>query len=111
VTGAVEYRVYFDTKKNTYWPARPGISKDGRAGFIPVDVPGGEAIRVPNRLVFGGVKGRHADAGDTFYLSFYPNGACDAGRVTLLDSADRRRKYVIETTGTRATLSLPETRR
>ena len=111
VTGAVEYRIYFDKKHNTYWPARPGVTKEGRRGYLPVDVPGGEAIRVPDRLVFKDVKGRKAGAKDTFYLSFYPSGACDAGKVTLLDSADHRRKYVIETDGARASITFPETPR
>lgn len=111
VTAGVEYRVYFDTKNNTYWPARPGVSEDGRTGFMPVDVPGGEPIRVPDRLVFGDITGRRAEGGSTYYLAFYPSGACDAGQVTLFDASDRRRKYVIETSGTRASIAFPETRR
>src|SRR6185436_3586966 len=100
VTGAVEYRVYFDKKHNSYWSARPGVTKDGRRGYLPVDVPGGESIRVPDRLKISDIKGRKAASGDAYYLAFYPSGACDAGKVTLLDELDRQRKYVIETDGT-----------
>ncbi len=108
VTEAVEYRVYFNTKENTYWPARPGVSKDGKRGYFPVDVGGGEAIRDPERIVFGTIKARRGEDSNTEYLAFYPTGISDAGSITLLDEADRSRKYVIETTGTLATIAFPD---
>lgn len=107
VTEAVEYRVYFNTKENTYWPARPGVSKEGKPGYFPVDVGGEDPIRDPERIVFGPIKARSGEA-NTEYLAFYPTGISDTGSITLLDEADRTRKYVIETTGTRATIAFPD---
>lgn len=108
VSEAVEYRVYFHTKDNTYWPARPGVSKEGEPGYYPVEVPGGDPIRRPDRIVFGAVKGRRGEEQNTEYLAFYPTGVSDAGSVTLIDAADRSRKFVIETTGTQATIAFPD---
>ena len=108
VSEGVEYRVYFDLKQNSYWPARPGITKEGERGFLPVDVPGGEAIRAPDRLVIDDVKGRRGESRNSVYLAFYPTGVGDVGRIKLYDGADRRRRFVIETNGTRASISFPD---
>lgn len=108
VTEAVEYRVYFDTKANTYWPARPGVSKDGKPGYYPVDVAGGDPIRRPDRIVFGDIKGRRGEQQNTEYLAFYPSGISDAGSITLIDAADRSRKFIIKTTGTQASIAFPD---
>jgi prepilin-type N-terminal cleavage/methylation domain-containing protein len=108
VTEAVEYRVYFDTKENTYWPARPGVSKDGKTGYFPVEMPGGDPIRRPERVVIDNVKGRRGQQKNTVYLAFYPTGISDLGTITLIDAADKTRKFVIETKGTQATIAFPD---
>ncbi len=106
VSEGVEHRVYFDLKKNTYWPARPGVTEEGERGFLPIEVPGGEAIRAPDRLVIADVKGRKGGAG-AVYLAFYPSGVGDAGTIKLVDAADRSRRFTIATNGTRASITFP----
>ena len=108
VSEGVEYRVYFNLKENTYWPARPGLSKDGEPGFVPVETPGEDPIRAPDRLVIADVKGRKGGPGGAVYLAFYPSGVGDAGEITLHDKADHQRRYQIETNGTRASLTFPK---
>ena len=110
VSEGVEYRVYFDLKKNAYWPARPGVTKDGEWAFLPVDVPGGEAIRLPDRLSIDEVRGRKGDSG-TKYLAFFPTGVGDAGEIKMHDEVDRTRRFTIETDGTRASITFPGERR
>lgn len=108
VTEAVEYRVYFNLKENTYWPARLGVSKEGKPGYYPVEVPGGDPIRRPDRIEFSGVQGRRGEQQNTEYLAFYPTGISDTGKITLVDAADKSRKFVIETTGTQAIIAFPD---
>jgi prepilin-type N-terminal cleavage/methylation domain-containing protein len=107
VSEGVECRVYFDLKKNAYWSARPGFTKDGEATYLPASLPGEEPVRAPDRLIIDDVRGRKGEAG-TKYLAFFPSGVGDAGTIKMHDHADHQRRYEIETSGTRATLKLPK---
>jgi len=108
VSEGVEYRVYFDLKANTYWPAHPGLTKDGELEFVPVATPGEDPIRNPDRLKLAEVKGRKGGPKGAIYLAFYPSGVGDEGRIKMYDEADHKRRFVIETSGTRATMTIPE---
>ena len=105
VTHVVEYRVYFNTKQNSYWVAHGPFV--GRDQYNTIENIEGEIVDVPDRLKITDVKGRRGSRGSD-YLAFYPNGATDVGEVRLTDARDRQRQYRIETTGTRVEFVQPE---
>ncbi len=105
VNHVIEYRVYFDTKKNSYWVAHAPF--ESKEDFNTVGTIEGEIVAVPDRLTISRVKGRDGSRGAD-YLAFYPNGATDVGEVVLADARDRNREYTIETTGTRVVFVQPE---
>jgi prepilin-type N-terminal cleavage/methylation domain-containing protein len=106
VTHAVEYRVYFDERENRYWAAYgPFTAKGEMNTATKID---GEIVTVPDRLRITDVRGRRGGASGTYYLAFYPHGACDVGYVTLTDERDRSRVYRLELTGSGVQMHTPE---
>lgn len=108
VTEAKEYRVYFAPKENRYWTAHATRNRAGEVYFEPVPLLQDAVVRLPDRLVITKMKARPGEESGTGYLAFYPTGSSDIGAITLTDARDRNRAYVVETTGTRVHLTLPE---
>jgi len=111
VTGAVEHRVYFDTRKNVYWIAAARRDRTGRPIFVPLDGMADEPVRVTERLVFEDIDARRGEERDEYYLSFLPSGASDVGEITLVNAQDRAEQYVVRTTGLDVQVFYPEDRR
>jgi prepilin-type N-terminal cleavage/methylation domain-containing protein len=105
VTHAVEYRVYLDQRKNSYWVAHaPFVSKNEYGTIATMQ---GDVVVVPDRLKISKVSGRSAGGG-RYYLAFYPHGGTDVGELLLVDAFDSRSVYRIETTGTRVEFHQPD---
>ena len=108
VTEAVEYRVYFAPKENEYWIAHAVFSEEGEAGFEPLAGRSGEAIELPPIMEMKRPKARRGRETGTYYISFYPSGACDISSVVVGFSDASRGVYRFETTGTMVLLEAPE---
>lgn len=107
VTEAAEYRVYFEPAKNRYWTEHAVFSEDG-IGFEVLAGRSGDFFELPRGLEMEKPKARPGSDEGTYYLAFYPSGACDVASVTVAFAGDRLRRYTFATTGTTVEFEGPQ---
>jgi type II secretion system protein H len=89
VTDTREYRMALDPELNQYWLLRCGGIVERKKTFELMDERQGKAMLLPERLSMKSVKARKERQEKYYYISFYPNGACDRAEVTLQDEDGR----------------------
>lgn len=109
ITQAVEHRVYFEPEENRYWVARAIVSEEGGIEYAIVDSRDGRIIQLPRDLAMERPKARRGEESGTYYIAFYPSGACDIARLTVALADDSRSVYAFETTGTTIEFEAPQT--
>ena len=108
ITRAVEHRFYFAPEDNEYWIAREVVPEAGEPTFEALEGRAGEVVRLPQGLEMQKPSARRGRESGTYYVSFYPNGACDIATVNVALADDPRAEYAIETTGIMVLFGAPE---
>ncbi len=100
ITSSLEHRVYIDLKKNAYWLERFDKIDAGKKVFKPVLDRIAERRPLPSGLTFekDRLKALKDDTG-RYYLSFYPSGARDAGRVSMRIAGRQFTRYEVSMEG------------
>ncbi len=94
-----EYRFYLDPKERRYWAARhTGMGEDGKR-FTAVTDKWGLPVVLPTGMEVGRPKMRKDDETGAYYLTCYPNGACDIGSIAVQRAGRGGEKFEIETLG------------
>jgi hypothetical protein len=83
ITDSEEYRVYLSPETNEYWLMRLAQRKNNKKAFEPLEERQGERVTLPDRLRLDRVKARKDREMKLYFISFYPNGACDRAAVKL----------------------------
>lgn len=105
MTDAVEYRLYLDPDKRSYWLTRlTGFDQEGEKVFAQVTEDRKTPYRLPETLEITSIAARKSDGLGVYYISLYPHGACDAATIRFHDRS--RRKVSIETKGRAGQLSV-----
>jgi general secretion pathway protein H len=89
VTDTREYRLALDPELNQYWLLRCAGIVERKKTFELIDERQGKAMFLPERLSMKNVKARKEREERYYYISFYPNGACDRAEVTLQHTDER----------------------
>jgi type II secretion system protein H len=89
VTDTREYRLALDPELNQYWLLRCAGIVERKKTFELIDERQGKAMFLPERLSMKSVKARKEREERYYYISFYPNGACDRAEVTLQHTDER----------------------
>ena len=108
ITQAVEHRVYFEPDENQYWIARAAFTREGGIEFEILDSRDGRYIELPRDVELERPEARRGQKGGTYYIAFYPSGACDIAFVFVALTDDSRKSYVFETTGTTIEFEAPQ---
>ena len=83
VTDTSEYRLIMDQERSEYWLMRFAGMEERKKTFEAIDERQGESMFLPERLSMDKIKARKDRKEKYYYISFYPNGACDVAEVTL----------------------------
>jgi type II secretion system protein H len=106
VTDTREYRLALDPELNQYWLLRCAGIVERKKTFELIDERQGKAMFLPERLSMKSVKARKERQEKYYYISFYPNGACDRAEVTL--QHEDGRAVTVETKGSLGQLEVKE---
>ena len=106
VTDTREYRLAIDPELNQYWLLRCAGVVERKKTFELIDERQGKAMFLPERLSMKSVKARKERQEKFYYISFYPNGACDRAEVTL--QHEDGRAVTVETKGSLGQLEVKE---
>lgn len=105
MTDAVEYRLYLDPDRRSYWLTRlTGFDQEGEKVFAQVTEDRKTPYRLPETLEMERVTARKGDKPGVFYIGLYPHGASDEAAVRLEDRSGR--EVTIETKGRAGQLSV-----
>ena len=108
VLDQTEYRLYLDTKSNTYWPARLADVRNGDKLFEDLDETGAGHTTLPPGLRFTKSKARRDPVRNIQYVAFFPSGACDDATIEL--ETDKREKSHVATKGMLGRLEIARNR-
>lgn len=100
VAESCEYRLYIDDKAGTYWVAVLTGTEKGEKVFEPVDADYGRRTTLPEFLKLERIKARKDRELKAYYITCYPNGACDRAKVRFQDERSQKHHLEIETLGT-----------
>ncbi len=106
VLEGVEFRLYLDTNKHTYWLARFEGEKEGKEVFAQVAGSEGEVQELPESLRFERPKAKRGDKQEIYYISFYPGGSCDYAEIRM--EKNNRDRVEIEIKGTPSRIKVNE---
>lgn len=95
-----EYRFYLDPELGQYWVGyHAGSTKEGAKRFLPVEDTWGKPVTIPEPLEVGRPKMRKDEESEAFFLSCYPNGACDHASIEVTSRGRNGARFEIETLG------------
>lgn len=99
VAQACEYRLYLDVEGRTFSLMREaetvGRGEENERAFVTAQEPYAGPRRLPEGVSLGKPKARRDRETDTYYVAFYPTGACDFATIRLTGG---RRSHVDVTT-------------
>lgn len=99
VLEGVEYRLYMNTKDQTYWLARMGLDPEsGARAPRPVDGPEGVVRVFPDAVRFERVEARRGEEQHERYIAFHAGASCDFAEVTIEDPAGEELVITLEGT-------------
>ena len=111
ITEAIEYRLYIDPGKDTYWLGRFGGVVKGKKTFAMVRDQYGITHTISRQLDLLKPRNMGRDRGsDSYYMTFYPSGASDVVTIELAVEGERNRlkKWRISTKGSLAQFDVKE---
>jgi type II secretion system protein H len=109
VTDTREYRLVLDEDGGAYWLTCFDVIVKRKKTFKDVEERQGERMELPERLSFEKIKARKDRKDKLYYISFYPNGACDEASIVL--QHDDGRRVSVSTKGALGQLEVKEDRR
>lgn len=95
-----EYRLFLDTKDNSYWVEYVAEVEDDKKTFEAVTEDFGVKQTLPVYLKFDRIRGPKDREHNANYIGCYPNGACDRVTIVLQDTRSRESRFEIKTLGT-----------
>lgn len=99
ISKSAEHRVYFSLSSNTYWIMIVTGRKGGEAVLQPVRDQYGDAVKLPPSLALEKIDAHKDKKRDAYYISFFPNGACDIATIQIELTKEERKRYTISTKG------------
>jgi prepilin-type N-terminal cleavage/methylation domain-containing protein len=102
ISDMLEHRVYFDPEKNQYWIERfLKREKEDRENkeFEPLREAYGNRHELPESLKLDRPRTERDRENHTYYIPFYPNGACGYATIRLKPVKRGEHTIVIETEG------------
>jgi type II secretory pathway pseudopilin PulG len=106
ITDTAEYRVYLNPETNEYWLMRLAQRRNNKKMFEPLAERQGKRVALPDRLRMNRVKARKDRETKAYFISFYPNGACDHAGMKLEQTGER--SITIELTGSLGEMKVDE---
>lgn len=97
VTDGVEFRLYLNPDENSYGIERFSKMQDEEKIFKPVIVQQQETIQLPRRLTLKTPRAKKQGRTGSYYVAFYPSGACDDARINIAN--DEGKIFYIDTKG------------
>lgn len=98
IVDSVEFRLYLDPENAQYFLMRLEEANVKEKTFKPVAGSQGQRFRLPNNMSMKRPRANRERGTDLYYISFYPNGACDDAKISL--ERRGRRAADIELKGT-----------
>ena len=107
VSESLQYRVYMDERAGRYWVEELiEYDEDGEKVFAPVEEDFGWEQFFPAFYKLQRPSAPRDRVRGAYYLTCYPNGASDRVTLTFRDTADRRRRFTVETFGVMGKIKL-----
>jgi type II secretory pathway pseudopilin PulG len=99
VLEGVEYRLYLNTRDESYRLARMGLDEEtGRVAPLPVESREGVRRVLPDGVRFERIEARRGEERHERYIAFYPGASCDFAEVTIEDAGGENFEITLEGT-------------
>lgn len=109
VSESVEYRIYFDEKRQVYWVMRfDGFDEDNEKTFAAVEAEFGRETALPRNYVFDRIDAHEDRQMHAPYIACFPNGSCDRATIKLKNVRERNRSVSLETLGAMGKFKIDE---
>jgi len=86
ITDGVEFRLYLYPEENAYGLERFLKMEDEEKVFEPVALQQQEKVQLPRRLTLKTPRAKKESRTGSYYLAFYPSGACDDARINIANT-------------------------
>jgi len=107
VTDCTEYRLYLDPEAGEYVVHQlDSIEADRTKVFVPARDRLGQKMRLPENVEMRRPKARKDKETNSYYIAFFPNGACDDAEIVL--ETPNRRRVRIRTEGSLGRMKVDE---
>jgi prepilin-type N-terminal cleavage/methylation domain-containing protein len=106
ITETREFRVIMDPDNNCYYTARfVNMDKD-KKNFAPAEDRLSRKVFLPKNVEMKTPNAKRDRQTHMYYVSFYPNGACDEVKVSFM--VNGKRAVVVSTNGTKGLILMEE---